>query len=54
MILVIAGKICARQSFTTNRGTLSKPGALLEGMAIITLRTSAQDTGWNSNCSASA
>jgi hypothetical protein len=38
------GKRCGRQSFTTESGTLSYQGALLSGIAIMTSRTSGQET----------
>ena len=49
MMLVIVGSIWYKQSFMTEAGTLSYPGALLFGMSMIAFRTSELRTGLNSN-----
>ena len=45
MRLVIDGKISGRQSLITEIETLSNPGALFEGICIITFLTSEEETG---------
>ena len=51
MMLVIVGSIWCKQSFMTEAGTLSYPGALLFGKSMIAFRTSELRTGLNSNSS---
>ena len=43
---VSVGRMCSRQSLTTEMGTLSKSGALLVGVSKITFRTSSGANDW--------
>ena len=51
MMDVMICKVPGRLSLGILAGTLSNPGALLEGKSRITFATPYSDTGWNLNCS---